>query len=816
MTYVIKLKRTTKSFDGDEGAVLNNANLAYGEAVFLDKYGYMVVGKSNGTTTVGNATRVFKAIPKSMADNGIYYTNYDSTKKFIDMQIVQYNNSNYTETVQSVYPRTKFEAVTNAAGNLNLATALDNKMDKNNPTGTGYLSLNRKSNTTVGSNSVAVGSNTTATSAASFAEGDSTIASGTASHAEGISTKANSSGAHAEGQETIAYAVYSHAEGYKTNANNNSSHAEGTETEASNTAAHAEGDSTIASGTASHAEGYKTAAQGDGSHAEGYSYDSTNQSYSKKTTASGIGAHAEGRGTLASGNYSHAEGTMSVNTDDQTTNKQTIASGVGAHAEGCGTEASGSYSHAQGYKSISSGRSSHSEGQLTTAKSYYAHAEGYQTVAGGSAEDVGTASHAEGSNTTASGAQAHAEGNSTTASGTHSHAEGSSTTASGSQSHAEGSSTTASGSYSHAQGLGTTAQSKSQHVIGEYNVADSSGSATTRGTFAAIVGNGTSSSKSNAAAIDWNGNLYLKGNIYVNGSSANATGGGSLGGFASGLMDSYLWRKSKTTNGISTGAIQTGKSLTFDGSSGNELTLTFGKISQNQATLSNGISLTDQEQCVLHKTQIHSLITWDFSDFTNKQSALIASGKCYLNIQRGDIQGIFCEYVYKITNNTVIQASGDSVSLNNLEVYKWVSTCESQTYLNDFNSNAYPSGTSGGYNYNKFGQLFDVLPKMQEFNYSGSSSGTSTTYKTLTFNFIPKFIIVHGYNGSGTSDKFAYISIWIRGSKYAMCYGGAFQSRQFNTDDIFADPVIRDGLSNVIKYRGINDNNNVYQGIAFG
>ena len=467
MTYVIKLKRTTKSFDGDEGAVLNNANLAYGEAVFLDKYGYMVVGKSSGTTTVGNATRVFKAIPKSMADNGIYYTNYDSTNKFIDIQLLQYNNSNYTETVQSVYPRTKFEAVTNAAGNLNLATALDNKMDKNNPTGTGYLSLNRQSNTTVGTSSVAVGSNTTATGSASFAEGSNTTASD-------------------------SYA---------------------------------------------HAEGYKTAAQGAGSHAEGYSYESnTNQSYSKQTTASGIGAHAEGRGTLASGNYSHAEGTMSIITADQTTNKQTTASGLGAHAEGCGTEASGDYSHAQGYRSISSAHSTHAEGYQTTAKSDYAHAEGYKTVAGGDASNVGTASHAEGVSTTASGAQAHAEGNATTASGTHSHAEGHSTTASGNYSHAEGNATTASGLNSHAEGLGTIAQGQNQSVSGKYNVADTSN------TFAKIIGNGTSSSsKSNAVAIDWNGNLYVKGNIYVNGSSVNATGGSQVFSVDN-ILNSYEWQ----------------------------------------------------------------------------------------------------------------------------------------------------------------------------------------------------------------------------------------------------------------------------------
>ena len=53
-----------------------------------------------------------------------------------------------------------------------------NKMDKNNPTGTGSLSLNRKANTTIGDRSIAIGSDTTASGANSFASGGATVASG--------------------------------------------------------------------------------------------------------------------------------------------------------------------------------------------------------------------------------------------------------------------------------------------------------------------------------------------------------------------------------------------------------------------------------------------------------------------------------------------------------------------------------------------------------------------------------------------------------------------------------------------------------------
>ena len=82
---------------------------------------------------------------------------------------------------------------------------------------------------------------------------------------------------------------------------------------------------------------------------------------------------------------------------------------------------------------------------------------------------VGTQSHAEGSETTASGAYSHAEGYNTTASGDYSHAEGNNTTASGDYSHAEGSGTTASGSYSHAEGSSTN---KFSSVVTEINPTD--------------------------------------------------------------------------------------------------------------------------------------------------------------------------------------------------------------------------------------------------------------------------------------------------------------------------------------------------------
>ena len=164
----------------------------------------------------------------------------------------------------------------------------------------------------------------------------------------------------------------------------------------------------------------------------------------------------------------------------------------------------GPFSVAEGIDTIASGYYSHTEGQDTEANGNSSHAEGASSTASG---DM---SHAEGGGSVASENCAHAEGLATTASGRNSHAEGDNTHATRAASHAEGSGTTASGKYSHAQNLSTIAQCKSQTTLGEYNIADTDGSnPTLRGSYAVIIGNGTSNSaRSNAATIGWDGN-YL-------------------------------------------------------------------------------------------------------------------------------------------------------------------------------------------------------------------------------------------------------------------------------------------------------------------
>ena len=417
----------------------------------------------------------------------------------------------------------------------------------------------------------AEGGHTKAEGKTSHSEGYYTIAKGDYSHAEGDTTNALESSSHAEGHYTTAKGIYSHTEGDHTIAEGKASHSEGFYTTASGYCSHAEGQGTKASGNNSHTEGQGTKALGNASHAEGID-----------TTASGDYSHAEGYKTKASSGYSHAEGsgTTASGINSHAEGYSTIAGQMGFKVTACQklTDTTGTYTLASvtglstglsysvhlsssrkncgqitaintvnnkitvdGYPNIAlntsssstanyltivnrpdlghsvfSGNNSHAEGQTTKALGNASHAEGVFTTASG------YNSHAEGSYTTASGSNSHVEGGRTTASGYNSHAEGWFTEALGKYSHAEGLSTKASGNCSHAEGNMTIASSICQHVQGISNIIDFSN------TYADIIGNGSSESiRSNAATVDWKGNAWYAGDVYVGSTSGKNKDEGS-------------------------------------------------------------------------------------------------------------------------------------------------------------------------------------------------------------------------------------------------------------------------------------------------
>lgn len=98
-------------------------------------------------------------------------------------------------------------------------------------------------------------------------------------------------------------------------------------------------------------------------------------------------------------------------------------------------------------------------------------------------------------------------GNKALGTGNSSFASGKDSIASGEVSNASGLNTKAVGNYSKASNLNTEAQGEAQTVIGRYNLTDT--------TSVLIIGNGSSTTKSNAVTIDWEGNAWFAKNIYT-------------------------------------------------------------------------------------------------------------------------------------------------------------------------------------------------------------------------------------------------------------------------------------------------------------
>ena len=505
-----------------------------------------------------------------------------------------------------------------------------------NVTAKGNNSFATGANTTAqGHQSHAEGNNSAANGDNSHAEGINTLANGNQSHAEGSSSVASGNQAHSEGTKTTASGNNSHAEGNLSEAIGYNAHAEGNETVAEGTSSHAEGTGTIASNKSQHVGGefniqdpsmYIPSSRGEFVEIIGNGTDISERSNARALDWNG-NEYLSGD-LYVNCNDDSTGGTKVVTTADISTKadkadtvldttlsrgrKANTTVGTGSFAFGDLVEASGEYSHVEGYVSVASGRSSHAEGISSIA--------------------TGTASHAEGNATHATGGTSHAEGSSTNANGRSSHAEGSTSTANGYASHAEGSST-ANGGSSHAEGVGTIADGTATHTFGAYNVSNNfdcydewepgkeyllndvvkvtdqqSGTVTAYlchipnndsvfdqshwwywdyMKFVEIVGNGTETTidhstyemvrtYSNARALDWSGNEYLSGDLYVN-CNSDSTGGTKVATVseipdisgkadkADTVLDTTLSRGRKANTTIGTGSFAFGNNVEASG-----------------------------------------------------------------------------------------------------------------------------------------------------------------------------------------------------------------------------------------------------------
>lgn len=220
-----------------------------------------------------------------------------------------------------------------------------------------------------------------------------------------------------------------------------------------------------------------------------------------------IGKNVEGQEFVIDGTTKVASPSAEIFGDYDTN----IAIGQWSIAEGSGTKAIGRASHAEGAYGQAIADGTHVEGYQTEATGYWSHAEGEMTKV------TSYASHAEGSYCTLpDGTKRYG-----TASGYASHVEGGGCHATASCSHVEGLATTASGAQAHAEGRYTIAAGGAQHVEGIANIEDAEGK------YLHIAGNGTFDDRSNAHTLDWNGNGWFAGDVYVGSTSGKDKDEGS-------------------------------------------------------------------------------------------------------------------------------------------------------------------------------------------------------------------------------------------------------------------------------------------------
>jgi hypothetical protein len=210
------------------------------------------------------------------------------------------------------------------------------------------------------------------------------------------------------------------------------------------------------------------------------------------------------------GRYSFSSGydTKSIGIYSTSTGFQTNANGFAATSMGQGTTAMGNNSTSMGFQTNASGSNSTSMGYNSIASGSASTSMGWNTTAsGGISTSMGFFTIASGDNSTSMGDQ-------TTASGQNSTSMGLYTIASGGISTSMGYSTAASGDVSTSMGEGTKSKAYASFTTGSYN--DDNDSPIPNLAFPGDrifqVGNGTSSSRTNALTVLRNGNMGIGNN----------------------------------------------------------------------------------------------------------------------------------------------------------------------------------------------------------------------------------------------------------------------------------------------------------------
>lgn len=244
-----------------------------------------------------------------------------------------------------------------------------------------------------------------------------------------------------------------------------------------------------------------------------------------------------GSGTFSFGRLTDSTiGTRSIvlGSDATASGKDTVVLGRKGNATGAYATSIGYGNTASGDNSVVIGVNSKASSGNAMAFGSSAKAQGWNALAiGASTTASGPNSTAIGTSSTASGEKSVALGDHNTASGEYATAMGCWTSAPGTAATSLGNGTTANGWGAMASGIVTNAKGLGQHVFGAYNIPDSNtiSEYSDVSDHLIIVGNGDVISddgvQSNAMTLDWSGNAWFSGDVYVGSTSGTNKDDGS-------------------------------------------------------------------------------------------------------------------------------------------------------------------------------------------------------------------------------------------------------------------------------------------------
>jgi hypothetical protein len=474
---------------GYKTTALGNFSTAMGNETVAHSLGTLAIGVYNQADLAANPTTFYNTSTAFVIGNGQDNSNRSNAFK------VLYNGDTFISgTVSATY----FVGDASFLSNIPPPTLFHYRDLANKPfefNSTSNTGIETNTNSALGDNTFAMGRMTSAEGFAATSTGFTTKAAGDYSFSSGLSTQANGEASLTSGKLTVASGDFATALGEGTQASAKTAFASGENTSA--TADHA-----TALGIGTTASGPRSIAMGSGSE------------------ASGTSATAMGSATEAIGNYSFSAGQNS--------------------------RAQGNHATAIGFATIAMGASSFAAGEGSAAESSHSIAMGNYAQASNSG------AIALGEYTSASGAYAVAVGDGASAAGDSSVALGAGASANGELSMATGTATQANGMLSFASGYGTRAEDIFTIALGSFNTVKTNPSPNlslpTNTLF--VVGNGSSTERSNAIEILFDGTTTIAGDLNINSDARLKTNIISLGATLSKLLqiDGKTYTMKKDTN----------------------------------------------------------------------------------------------------------------------------------------------------------------------------------------------------------------------------------------------------------------------------